>query len=61
MEIELVKATLISGEPILINEFKIESIWLDNKNICHVVLESGSNLKVKESLFKNIINKREKE
>ena len=61
MDIELVKATLISGELILINEFKIESIWLDKKDVCHIVLESGSTLKVKESFFKNIINTKEKD
>ena len=54
MNVDLIKATLVSGEPIFINEFKIESIWLDNKDVCQVILDSGNTLEVKPSLFNNL-------
>jgi len=60
--IDFVKATLISGEPILLNEFKIESVWVekskDGKEVCFLVLDSGSKIQIKPALFYSWVNKK---
>ncbi len=52
--INFVKATLVSGEPILVNEQKIESFYVVNEE-CIIVFESGNEVRVKKSFFDNII------
>lgn len=52
--LDFVKATLVSGEPIFINELKIESFYVVNDE-CVVVFESGNEVRVKKSFFDNII------
>lgn len=52
--LDFVKATLVSGEPIFINELKIDSFYLSN-NECVVVFESGNELRVQKIFFENIV------
>lgn len=62
--IDFVKATLINGETILINELKIEAVWVekskDKKECCYLLLENGNRLLIKPNLFYNWINNKGK-
>jgi uncharacterized protein (AIM24 family) len=61
--IDFVKATLITGEHIFINELKIEAVWLEKefgKEFCMISLENGERIKIKPEFFYNWINKKPK-
>jgi uncharacterized protein (AIM24 family) len=59
--IDFIKATLITGEPIFINELKIEAVWLEkevDKEFCMISLENGERIKIKPEFFYNWTNKK---
>lgn len=52
--IDFIKATLLSGETIYVNELKIESFYLDKQDTCIIVFESGNNIIVEKEFFDKI-------
>ena len=63
--IDFVKATLETGQPILLNELKINCIWIEKSNegkeLCFIGMEDGNKIAVKPALFYNWMKKEVKE
>ena len=63
--IDFIKATLVTGEPILINEFKINCVWLEKskngKEVCFISLEGEEKIEINPNLFYNWVKRSESE